>query len=108
MLVVDSMSIPVVVEVPLSRGQRALWFLERLSPGTSACILAGALRVKGALDVPALRQAFGGRAGAAGARRALPHLQRGGRGGLGRGHRRGAAARAGLEPLRPGARSVAA
>ena len=43
-------------EVPLSIGQRALWFLDRLAPGSSAYILAGALRVTGPLHVPALRQ----------------------------------------------------
>ncbi len=43
---------------PLSKGQRALWFLDRLAPGSSAYVLAGALRVKGPLDVPALRDAF--------------------------------------------------
>ncbi|MEA2693983.1 MAG: hypothetical protein QOJ16_3370, partial [Acidobacteriota bacterium] len=45
-------------EVPLSSGQRALWFLDRLAPGSSAYVLAGALRIAGPLDVPALRQAF--------------------------------------------------
>ncbi|HEV7514824.1 MAG TPA: condensation domain-containing protein, partial [Thermoanaerobaculia bacterium] len=45
-------------QIPLSRGQRALWFLDRLAPGTSAYVLAGAVRVAGPLDVPALRHAF--------------------------------------------------
>ena len=46
------------VRVPLSSGQRALWWLDRRAPGSSAYVLAGALRVLGPLDVPALRRAF--------------------------------------------------
>ncbi|MCP4663471.1 MAG: amino acid adenylation domain-containing protein, partial [bacterium] len=43
---------------PLSRGQRALWFLEQLHPGTTAYLLSGALRLRGTLDAAALRGAL--------------------------------------------------
>jgi amino acid adenylation domain-containing protein len=43
---------------PLSRGQEALWFLHRLAPESAAYHLAHAVRVRGALDVSALRRAF--------------------------------------------------
>ncbi|HEV7517301.1 MAG TPA: condensation domain-containing protein, partial [Thermoanaerobaculia bacterium] len=49
---------PAATEAPLSSGQRALWFLDRLAPESSAYVLAGALRICGPLDVPALRHAF--------------------------------------------------
>jgi len=42
---------------PLSHGQRALWFLHRLAPGSLAYHLAGAARVIGALDAAALERA---------------------------------------------------
>src|SRR6476620_9097421 len=45
-------------EIPLSHGQRALWFLNRFTTGSSAYILAGALRLRGSLDALALRRAF--------------------------------------------------
>ncbi|HEV7518338.1 MAG TPA: condensation domain-containing protein, partial [Thermoanaerobaculia bacterium] len=41
----------------LSYGQRALWFLDRLAPGNAAYIIAGAARILGSLDTPALRRA---------------------------------------------------
>ncbi len=44
--------------LPLSYGQRALWFLDRLKPGDEAYVIAGAARVRGALDAGALRLAF--------------------------------------------------
>ncbi|HVR08195.1 MAG TPA: condensation domain-containing protein, partial [Thermoanaerobaculia bacterium] len=44
-------------EVPLSAGQRALWLVERLAPGSGAYNLAGAARVHGGLDAEALRRA---------------------------------------------------
>ncbi|HVR11538.1 MAG TPA: amino acid adenylation domain-containing protein, partial [Thermoanaerobaculia bacterium] len=44
--------------VRLSYGQRALWFLQRLLPQSSAYNLAIAGRIRGALDAGALRQAF--------------------------------------------------
>ena len=53
----EEAAFPLTLEVPLSRGQRALWFLDRLAPGASAYVLAGAMRVEGPLDVPALREA---------------------------------------------------
>ena len=40
-----------------SHGQRALWFLERLRPGSAAYMIAGAARVRGALDRAALGRA---------------------------------------------------
>jgi amino acid adenylation domain-containing protein len=43
---------------PLSPGQRALWLLERVAPGSAAYNLAGAARVRGGLDAAALRRAF--------------------------------------------------
>ena len=45
-------------EHPLSEGQRALWFVDRLSPAAAALHLAGAARVRGGLDDAALRRAF--------------------------------------------------
>src|SRR5215203_1436512 len=45
-------------EHPLSEGQRALWFLDRLNPPASALHLAGAARVDGGLDAEALRGAL--------------------------------------------------
>jgi amino acid adenylation domain-containing protein len=41
-------------EVPLSFGQQRLWFLDRLEPGGSAYNMPAALRLQGALDLPAL------------------------------------------------------
>ncbi len=46
-------------DLPLSQGQRALWFLDRLAPGGSAYVLAGAVRVEGRLDAAALGRALG-------------------------------------------------
>jgi amino acid adenylation domain-containing protein len=45
---------------PLSHGQRALWYLERLAPGNPAYILAGAGRIRGlgAVTAAALRDAL--------------------------------------------------
>jgi amino acid adenylation domain-containing protein len=43
---------------PLSYGQRALWFLEKLHPETVAFLLVGAARVHGDLDAAALRRAL--------------------------------------------------
>jgi amino acid adenylation domain-containing protein len=45
-------------EHPLSYGQRALWFLHRLAPESSAYNIPIAVRVRGELDIPALRRAF--------------------------------------------------
>jgi amino acid adenylation domain-containing protein/non-ribosomal peptide synthase protein (TIGR01720 family) len=45
-------------EYPLSVGQQALWFLAQLSPESTAYNIARALRVKSALDVPALERAL--------------------------------------------------
>ncbi len=42
---------------PLSHGQRALWFLDRLAPGDPAYVIAGAARVPSGLDGAALRRA---------------------------------------------------
>jgi amino acid adenylation domain-containing protein len=46
-------------EFPLSYGQRALWFLDRLAPGNPAYVIAGAARVRGSLDAAALERAAG-------------------------------------------------
>ncbi len=45
-------------EHPLSEGQRALWFLDRLDPGAAALHLAGAAHVEGGIDAAALRRAL--------------------------------------------------
>ncbi|HYO12608.1 MAG TPA: amino acid adenylation domain-containing protein, partial [Thermoanaerobaculia bacterium] len=45
-------------EHPLSEGQRALWFLDRLNPAAAACNLAGAARVPQGIDLEALRRAL--------------------------------------------------
>ncbi len=42
----------------LTHGQRALWFLERLSPGGGAYHIVAAARVRGRLDESALRRSF--------------------------------------------------
>ncbi|GAA3567710.1 hypothetical protein GCM10022222_59560 [Amycolatopsis ultiminotia] len=42
----------------LSPGQRRLWFLDRLAPGSSAYVVAGVLRLYGALDPDRLRTAL--------------------------------------------------
>ncbi len=43
---------------PLSYGQRALWFLQRLAPTNAAYHIAHAFRVRTDLDVPALERAL--------------------------------------------------
>ncbi|HWN40692.1 MAG TPA: condensation domain-containing protein, partial [Thermoanaerobaculia bacterium] len=45
-------------ELPLSHGQRALWFLQRLQPEAAAWNIAAAARVRGRLDSDRLRRAF--------------------------------------------------
>jgi amino acid adenylation domain-containing protein len=45
-------------EAPLSYGQRALWFLQRLSPQSAAYNIAHAARVRASLDIPALQRAL--------------------------------------------------
>jgi amino acid adenylation domain-containing protein len=42
---------------PLSYGQRALWFLQRLDPGSAAYNISAALNVHGRLDVETLEEA---------------------------------------------------
>jgi amino acid adenylation domain-containing protein len=50
---------PAVTEwLPLSLGQRALWFLHRLAPESAAYNLMYAAHVRSSLDVPILRQAL--------------------------------------------------
>jgi natural product biosynthesis luciferase-like monooxygenase protein/FkbM family methyltransferase len=46
-------------DFPLSHGQRALWFLERLAPESALYNLAAAARVRGPLDPAALERALG-------------------------------------------------
>jgi amino acid adenylation domain-containing protein len=50
-------------EHPLSHGQRALWFLWRLDPGSAAYNVPGAVTIEGELDAEALRRAFQALAG---------------------------------------------
>jgi hypothetical protein len=45
-------------EFPLSYGQRGLWFLHNLAPESTAYNLARAVKIRGPLDVAALRHAF--------------------------------------------------
>ena len=45
-------------EHPVSHGQKALWFLYRLTPDSAAYNIAVAVRIKGDLDKAALRDAF--------------------------------------------------
>ncbi|MCY1035330.1 amino acid adenylation domain-containing protein [Corallococcus sp. BB11-1] len=48
---------PATGDFPLSHGQRALWFLHQLAPGSAAYHIAAALRVLEPLDAQALRRA---------------------------------------------------
>jgi amino acid adenylation domain-containing protein len=45
--------------IPLSFAQERLWFLEQLDPGSAAYHIPGAFRLRGDLDLPALRASFG-------------------------------------------------
>ncbi|HEX2211050.1 MAG TPA: amino acid adenylation domain-containing protein [Longimicrobium sp.] len=45
--------------LPLSFAQERLWFLDRLQPGSTIYNVSTALRLDGALDVPALERALG-------------------------------------------------
>ena len=45
-------------DLPLSHGQRALWFLQRLRPEAAAWNIAAAARARGRLDSGRLRRAF--------------------------------------------------
>ncbi|HWE34976.1 MAG TPA: amino acid adenylation domain-containing protein, partial [Isosphaeraceae bacterium] len=44
--------------LPISPGQRSLWSLHRLDPDSAAYHVAGAARIRAALDVEALRRSF--------------------------------------------------
>ncbi|ADB33164.1 N-(5-amino-5-carboxypentanoyl)-L-cysteinyl-D-valine synthase [Kribbella flavida DSM 17836] len=50
---------PSQVEAPLTAAQRSLWFVEQLNPGTPTYNLPQYLRLRGPLDVEALRRALG-------------------------------------------------
>jgi amino acid adenylation domain-containing protein len=54
----DTTPPPVSLWSPLSIGQRALWFLHRLSPESAAYNLMYAARVRSSLDIPVLRNAL--------------------------------------------------
>ncbi|MEW5927966.1 MAG: amino acid adenylation domain-containing protein, partial [Gemmatimonadota bacterium] len=45
-------------DAPLSFAQERLWFLDRMQPGSAAYNLAGALRIRGALDASVLRRSL--------------------------------------------------
>ncbi len=45
-------------DAPLSFAQQRLWFLQQLAPGNSSYNLGSAFRLRGALDLPALREAL--------------------------------------------------
>ena len=45
-------------EAPMSAGQRRMWLMQRLSPGTVAYNVPGAVRLRGGIDVEALRGAL--------------------------------------------------
>jgi amino acid adenylation domain-containing protein len=45
-------------EFPLSHGQKALWFLQRMAPAGAAYNIAAAARLAGVVDAEALRRAF--------------------------------------------------
>ena len=49
---------PVDAEVPLSYAQERVWFMDQLAPGEAAYHIAVPLRVRGPLDVDALRRAL--------------------------------------------------
>jgi amino acid adenylation domain-containing protein/thioester reductase-like protein len=48
-----------ITDFPLSYGQSALWFLQRISPGSAAYNLLLPVRIVSEVDVPTLRRAFG-------------------------------------------------
>ncbi|HEX3925176.1 MAG TPA: amino acid adenylation domain-containing protein [Streptosporangiaceae bacterium] len=45
-------------QIPVSPGQRSLWFLHELEPGSAAHTIAVAMRLRGELDVAALQSAL--------------------------------------------------
>ena len=49
---------PSGAEVPLSYAQERVWFMDQLAPGEAAYHIAVPLRVRGPLDVDALRAAL--------------------------------------------------
>ena len=54
-------TIPVIareLRMPMSFAQERLWFLDQLEPGNSAYNMAGAIRLRGDVDLAALRAAF--------------------------------------------------
>ncbi|HYO14120.1 MAG TPA: amino acid adenylation domain-containing protein, partial [Thermoanaerobaculia bacterium] len=54
----EPMPVPEGAQPPLSHGQEALWFLDRLAPGNPAYVIAGAARIPTGFDSAALRRAF--------------------------------------------------
>src|SRR5207302_567154 len=45
-------------ELPLSFAQQRLWFIDQLEPNSLACVIPGAFRLKGRLNVAALEKSF--------------------------------------------------
>jgi len=54
----EELSVAETIPYPLSYGQRALWFLQKLSPGMSAYNLSIALKISGDLKLAALRDSL--------------------------------------------------
>ncbi|MEW6737135.1 MAG: MupA/Atu3671 family FMN-dependent luciferase-like monooxygenase, partial [Acidobacteriota bacterium] len=54
----DEVSPKIAVEQPLSHGQRALWFLNRLAPESPAYNLVAPVRINSALDIDTLKHVF--------------------------------------------------
>jgi amino acid adenylation domain-containing protein len=50
--------VPLTGDLPLSYGQKALWFLQRMAPRSAAYHITATVRVRGAMDAAALRRAF--------------------------------------------------
>jgi amino acid adenylation domain-containing protein len=52
-------AVPDALDHPLSAGQRRLWVLDRLTPGSAVYNMTGAFRIAGPIDADRLHRAFG-------------------------------------------------